>query len=157
MQRFRGSYDVKIDDRGRIKIPAKFLSVFESCYSNDVFLTSIEGDHVILFPITIWEKMESQIESLGILDPDVDAYVNRLNYWGTETEMDSKGRILVPPDLRKSSRLDDNVRVLGKANHLVIWNEDIFKSKQLGEPFGKEQLHRVSRILNEVAALSGNE
>ncbi len=73
MQRFRGSYDVKVDDRGRIKIPARFLSVFESCYSSDVFLTSIEGDNVILFPISIWEKMETQIESLGILDPDVDA------------------------------------------------------------------------------------
>ncbi len=71
--------------------------------------------------------------------------------------MDSKGRILIPPTLRKSSQLDDTVRVLGKANHLVIWNEDMFKSKELGEPFGKEQLHRVSRILNEVTSLSGNE
>lgn len=157
MQRFRGSYDVKIDDRGRIKIPAKFLSVFESCYSKEVFLTSLEGDHVMLFPIEIWERMEGQIDTLGILDPDVDAYVNRLNYWGTESEMDSKGRVLVPPALRKTGQLDDTVRVLGKANHLVIWNEEIFREKELGEPFGKEKLHRVSRILNEATPLSSNE
>lgn len=154
MQRFRGSYEAKIDDRGRIKIPAKFLSVFDSGYGREVYITSLEGDHVMLYPMKVWERMESQIENAGILDPDVDAYVNRLSYWGTEGELDSKGRLLVPPNLRKESQLDELVRVLGKANHIVIWNEEDFKLKELGEPFSNEQLQKVSRILNQISSMT---
>jgi MraZ protein len=157
MQRFRGSYEAKIDDRGRIKIPAKFLSVFDAGYGRDLYVTSLEGDHVIIYPMKIWERVEFQIENAGILDPDVDAYVNRLSYWGTEAELDSKGRVLVPPALRKEGQLDEVVRVLGKANHLVIWNEENFRIKELGEPFGKEKLQKVSRILNEISAMAGQE
>jgi len=157
MQRFRGSYDVKIDDRGRIKIPVRFLSVFDSGYGRDVYITSLNGDHVMLYPIKIWEDVELRVENIGVWDPDVDEFVSRLSYWGTESEIDLKGRILVPPDLRKASKLNETIRILGKANHLVVWNEDIFKSKEMVEEFGKDKMHRVSRILNEVSPLSSDE
>jgi MraZ protein len=157
VQRFRGSYDVKVDDRGRIKIPSRFLSVFDSGYGRDVYITSLNGDHVMLYPIKIWEDVELRVESIGVWDPDVDEFVSRLSYWGTETEIDPKGRVLIPPDLRKASKLEEVIRILGKANHLVIWNEGIFKSKEIVEEYGKDKLHRVSRILNEVSPLSGDE
>lgn len=157
MQRFRGSYDVKIDDRGRIKIPARFLSVFDSGYGRDVYITSLNGDHVMLYPIKIWEDVELRVENIGVWDPDVDEFVSRLSYWGTESEIDLKGRILIPPDLRKASKLNEVIRILGKANHLVVWNEAIFKSREMVEEYGKDKLHRVSRILNEVSPLSGDE
>jgi MraZ protein len=157
VQRFRGSYDVKIDDRGRIKIPSRFLSVFDSGYGRDVYITSLNGDHVMLYPIKIWEDVELRVENIGVWDPDVDEFVSRLSYWGTESEIDLKGRVLVPPDLRKASKLQEVIRILGKANHLVIWNEGIFRSKEMVEEYGKDKLHRVSRILNEVSPLSGDE
>lgn len=157
MQRFRGSYDVKIDDRGRVKIPARFLSVFDSGYGRDVYITSLNGDHVMLYPIKIWEDVEWRVENIGVWDPDIDEFVSRLSYWGTESEIDLKGRVLIPPALRRSSKLNETIRILGKANHLVIWNEDIFKSKEMVEEYGKDKLHRVSRILNEVSPLSGDE
>jgi MraZ protein len=157
MQRFRGSYDVKIDDRGRIKIPVKFIHVFDSGFGREIFLTSLNGDHVILYPIKIWEEMELKIENVGVWNPDIDDFMSRLSYWGSESEIDLKGRVLIPPDLRKQSQLDGSIRILGKANHLVIWNEDVFKTRELGDSFGKEKLHKVSNILNAVPSLPSNE
>ena len=78
MQRFRGSYDVKIDDRGRVKIPAKFLQVFDSGYGREIFITSLNGDHVMMYPIKVWESMEKKIESVGIWNPDINDFVSRL-------------------------------------------------------------------------------
>lgn len=156
-QRFRGSYDVKIDDRGRIKIPVKFIHVFDSGYGRDIFLTSLNGDHVILYPMKIWEEMELKIENVGVWNPDIDDFMSRLSYWGAESEIDLKGRVLIPTDLRKQSQLNGSIRILGKANHLVIWNEQLFLTRELGDSFGKEKLHKVSNILNAVPSLSSDE
>jgi MraZ protein len=156
-QRFRGSYSARIDDRGRLKIPARFLSVFETEYGRDVFITSLNGDHVILYPIRVWEEMESRIESHGAWDPDMDDFINRLGFFGVESAIDSKGRILLPPELRRESRLEEEVRVFGKASHLVIWNAEFFRERELGEQYSKEKLHRISRIINGIPPLPGHE
>ncbi len=155
--RFRGSYSAKIDDRGRLKIPARFLSVFETEYGRDVFVTSLNGDHVILYPIRVWEEMENRIENHGTWDPDMDDFINRLGFFGVESSIDSKGRILLPTELRRESQLQEEVRVFGKANHLVIWNAEYFRERELGEKYDKEKLHRISRILNGTPPLPGHE
>jgi division/cell wall cluster transcriptional repressor MraZ len=156
-QRFRGSFDVKIDERGRIKVPAKFLAVFDDTFGREVFLTSLNGDSVILYPMRIWEGIELTVENLGVWDPDVDDYFSRLSYWGVESDIDMRGRILIPPALRQECQLSEVIRIMGKANHLVVWNEEIFRAKELGERFSKEKLHRVSRLLNADSPPSGDE
>ncbi len=155
--RFRGSYDARMDDRGRVKIPAKFLSVFDDSSKREVFITSINGDSAMIYPLPVWEEMEEKFENLGSWDPDVDEFITRLSYWGTETEIDSKGRLLIPTDLRKEGQLEETVLIFGKGNHLVAWNKELFKAGELGEKYSKEKLHRVSRIINEAKALPGNE
>ena len=157
MQRFRGSFDVKIDERGRIKVPAKFLAVFDGTFGREVFLTSLNGDSVILYPMKIWERIEMKVENLGVWDPDVDDYFSRMSYWGIESDIDLKGRVLIPPALRQECQLSEVIRVMGKANHLLVWNEEIFRAKELGEQFSKEKLHRVSRLLNGDSPPSGDE
>ncbi len=157
MKRFRGSFEVKIDVKGRLRLPPKFLSVFEDAEDNTLFITSLNGENVLVYPMSIWESIEEKIDRYGNLDPDIDAYVNKVSYWGSESEVDTKHRILIPPHLRKVAKLDSSVRILGKTNHLVIWNEEEFKTRELGTDFTKEQLFRVSRILNKNEALSDNE
>jgi len=157
MKRFRGSFRVKIDIKGRLRLPPKFLSVFDTEYDRTLFITSLNGGNVLVYPMHVWEGIEEKIDKFGSLDPDIDAYSNKVSYWGSESEVDSKNRILIPPDLRKSSKFEGSVRVLGKTNHLVIWNEDEFKVREIGMDFTKEQLYRVSRILNGNRTLSDNE
>jgi len=157
MKRFRGSFEVKIDVKGRLRLPPKFLSVFDAEYERDLFITSLNGESVLVYPMTVWEGIEEKLEKHGDLDPDVDEYRDKVSYWGSENEIDSKNRILVPPSLRKTAKLDGSLRILGKTNHLVIWNEEDFKAVKIGTNFSKEQLFRVSRILNGQNTLPDNE
>lgn len=157
MQRFRGSYDVKIDDRGRIRIPSRFLYVFDSMYGNDIYITSLNGDYIMIYPVKVWGKIEAKIEGMGVFNPDLDEFSNLLSYWGTETEIDSKGRVLIPPGLRKIAEINDHARIFGKANYLIIWNEENFKEKEMKEKFSKEKLYRVSGVINEFSPLSSDE
>ena len=59
-ERFRGSYIAKIDDRGRVKIPAKYLSALETDFGKEVYLTSVNGDHVLFYPMTVWQEIEKK-------------------------------------------------------------------------------------------------
>ena len=69
VRRFRGSYELKLDDRGRIKIPSKYLSVLEEQYGKELYITSINGDRVFLYPLEVWEAIEQSIETKKVRAP----------------------------------------------------------------------------------------
>lgn len=156
-ERFRGSYIATIDDRGRVKIPAKYLAVLEQTPGREVYLTSVNGDHVLFYPMNVWQAIERKIAAIPVRDPDLEEYVSRSSYWGSESEIDSKGRILIPPDLRSASRLESSLLILGKIDYLVIWNKEVFEARYMGGLFSDEKMLHVSRLLNEFPALPRNE
>lgn len=157
MKRFRGSYVVKIDDRGRIKIPSKYLSSFESQYGNEVYLTSVNGDQALFYPLKVWEIIEQGIEKIKVRNQVLEDFIRLTSFWGSETEIDPKGRILIPPDLREKSKLEDSVLILGQIDYMVIWNRERFISKYVSKEFTERKLNEVSRLLNEFSSLSGDE
>lgn len=156
-ERFRGSYIAKIDDRGRVKIPAKYLSALETDFGKDVYLTSVNGDHVLFYPMKVWQEIEKKIAAIPMRDPDMEEFVSRSSYWGSESEIDPKGRILIPPDLRAASKLESSLLILGKIDYMVIWNKEVFEARYMGGQFSDEKMHRVSRLLNEFSALPRHE
>jgi MraZ protein len=156
-ERFRGSYIAKIDDRGRVKIPAKYLSVLETDFGKEVYLTSVNGDHILFYPMKVWQEIEKRIAAIPVRDPDMEEFISRSSYWGSETEIDSKGRILIPSDLRMASKLESSLLILGKIDYLVIWNREVFEARYMGGQFSDEKMHRVSRLLNEFSALPRHE
>ena len=156
-ERFRGSYIATIDDRGRVKIPAKYLSVLEQGMGREVYLTSVNGDHVLFYPMKVWQEIERKIAAIPMRDPEMEEFVSRISYWGTETEIDPKGRILIPADLRAASKLESGLLILGKIDYMVIWNKEVFEARYMGGQFSDEKLNRVSRLLNEFSALPRNE
>ncbi|MGD2092550.1 MAG: hypothetical protein PVH61_40665 [Candidatus Aminicenantes bacterium] len=148
-KRFRGSFVLRVDDRGRVKIPSQYLSILTEQYGKDLYITSLNGDNVLIYPLKIWEGIEQSIEKIKIRAPEIQEYISRTSYWGNESEVDSRGRVLIPPELRKSSQLDSNLRIFGEIDHMVVWNEELFKQKSLSGKFTDEKLQIVSRLIHE--------
>jgi MraZ protein len=157
VRRFRGSYVLKVDDRGRIKVPSRYLSVLEDQFGKELYITSINGDCVLLYPLKVWEDIEQTIERMKVRAPEIENYISRTSFWGNESEVDSRGRVLIPPELRLSSKLNENVRIFGKIDHMIIWNEEVFRMKALSGEFTDKELYEVSRLLNEFSTLPSNE
>jgi MraZ protein len=156
-KRFRGSFAAKVDDRGRIKIPSQYLSAIKEQYGSSIYITSLNGDRVFLYPMSVWEDIEQSIETIKVRSPEIEEYISRTSYWGHETEVDSRGRILIPPELRKESRLNGSeLRIFGKIDHMLVWNEELFREKTFSGEFNDEKLLKVSRMINELSALPGD-
>ena len=142
---------LRLDDRGRLKIPARYLSILEEQYGREIYITSLNGDHVLLYPLPVWEKIEQNIEKMKVRAPEVEEYVSRTSFWGNESEVDARGRVLIPPELRKESRLDDDVCVVGNIDYMVLWNEAMFREKSMSGQFNDGKLQKVSELLRAVA------
>ena len=132
---FRGSALAKIDDKGRLKVPNIFRTVLESKYGRELFLTSLSGEYVRIYPMPVWMEIEQKLAAMPSAHPARLRYLDRVNYFGQVSEVDAQGRILVPPRLRESATISGEVDVLGEVNYLDVWNHDRFLLKLQRDAF----------------------
>mgnify|MGYP003347047410 CR=1 FL=1 len=60
----RGSAETRIDDKGRLKVPSIFRSVIQDRHGADVFVTSLTGECVLIYPLTEWVALEQRLLDL---------------------------------------------------------------------------------------------
>lgn len=121
----RGNYPARVDEKGRVKIPAAFLEALRE-YGNKFYVTSENGDYVRVYPMKIWNEIEEKLARLSSHNRTKQKFLTRTNYYGQVVELDGQGRILVPPILRESAQMRGDVDVLGNLNYLQIWNHTRF-------------------------------
>jgi MraZ protein len=122
MGAFRGHYPAKVDDKGRLKLPAAFKDLVDEEKVTQFYITSTDGEKAEIWPLPEWEKQEALLAESSTMDEAVDKYLNLTSYYGQQVEMDSQGRVLLPQILRGSARLDAEVAVRGKLYFLEVQN-----------------------------------
>lgn len=140
----RGNALAKVDEKGRLKLPAAFRSVIEPKYGNEFFVTSLRGESARIYPMEVYAKMEARLLEASGVKPAVTKLRTTLNYFGQTASMDQQGRILVHPLLRESASLDGEVAVLGQQNFLEVWNRAQFEDRLRREPLTDEDLMELA-------------
>lgn len=120
----RGSYSARIDDRNRLKVPAEFRRVVETTWGNDVFVTSLTGRDVQIYPLQVWEEFEAKLMKLPPLQPARTRIQKVINYYGQMQQMDSQGRVLIHSPLKDDAAIAGEVTVLGYGNYLHVQNAE---------------------------------
>jgi MraZ protein len=129
----RGNYPARVDEKGRVKIPAAFLEALRE-YGNKFYVTSENGDYVRVYPMKIWNEIEEKLARLSSHNRTKQKFLTRTNYYGQLVELDGQGRILVPPILRESAQMRGDVDVLGNLNYLQVWNHTRFLDNLKASP-----------------------
>ena len=132
---FRGSSSTKIDDKGRLKLPTGFRRQLESEYGPDVFITSVRGTSVHLYPVQVWEEIETALAELPKTDQVKQRFLERTSYFGQEATLDKQGRVVLPPILRESAQMVGDVVVSARLDHLEIWNRQRLVERFEDQPF----------------------
>ena len=133
----RGNYPAKVDEKGRVKIPAAFLEALRE-YGNKFYVTSENGDYVRVYPMKIWNEIEEKLARLSSHNRTKQKFLTRTNYYGQVVELDGQGRILVPSILRESAQMRGEVDVLGNLTYLQIWNHTRFLDNLKASPITDE-------------------
>jgi transcriptional regulator MraZ len=133
---FRGNHPTRVDEKGRLKIPADFKRVVDELYTAQFFITSVNGERAQVWPMPEWQKKEDL--ALNSRDVAVKKWLDRTSYYGQVAEMDAQGRVLIPQVLRESAKTVGDVVVFGKLNYLEVANHDLFRAKLDAEPLTAE-------------------
>lgn len=132
---FRGNHTAKIDDKGRLKIPNAFRSLIEAEHGKALFVTSLTGEDVRVYPMPVWTALEERLGRMPSTHPARLRFFDRVNYFGQATEIDSQGRVVIPARLRESAGMAGDVDVLGQYDYLDVWNHERLLARLSRDPF----------------------
>jgi MraZ protein len=143
----RGNHPARIDEKGRIKVPNGFRTLVETQYGAELFVTSVTGEYVRLYPMPVWLEIERKLAEVPSTNPSKLRFLDRVNFFGQAVAMDKQGRVLIPQVLRETAAMAGEVSVLGLQNHMAVWNrrrleERLFKK----EPFTDEDGRALSEF-----------
>ncbi|HEX9203531.1 MAG TPA: division/cell wall cluster transcriptional repressor MraZ [Vicinamibacteria bacterium] len=141
----RGNHPARIDDKGRLKVPNGFRAFVEQQWGSELFVTSLSGDYVWIYPMAVWLEIERKLAGVPSTSPAKLRFLNRVNFFGQAVTMDRQGRVLLPQLLRASAAMAGEVSVLGLQNHLAVWNQKRLDERFKKEPFTEED----GRVLSE--------
>ena len=140
----RGNFSAKIDDKGRLKIPATFRALIEDQHGSQLFVTSLSGESMRIYPMPIWIAIESKLARMPSTHPSRLKFLDRVSFFGQSAEFDSQGRILVHSRLREWAAMSGEVDVFGQYDYLDIWNHERFVSKLKREPYTDDDARALS-------------
>ena len=143
---FRGNHPTRVDEKGRLKVPAEFKRVLDEKYGQQFYITSLDGIVAQIYPFEEWEKIEQKLASLSTFNPTKKKFLNRVNYYGQVVEMDGQGRLLIPQILRDSAQIKGEVAVLGNLTYLEVRNLEAFRKEIEEQAFTDEDTKTLDEL-----------
>jgi transcriptional regulator MraZ len=140
----RGNAPAKIDDKGRLKVPNGFRALVQQAHGRDLFVTSLTGESVRIYPMPVWLAVEQKLGQMPSAHPARLRFLDRVNYFGQTAEIDTQGRVLIHPRLRESASMTGEVDVLGQYDYLEVWSHERFIAKLQREPFGDDDARALA-------------
>jgi MraZ protein len=119
--KLRGNSPAKVDEKGRLKIPAQFLEELKE-YGTSFYITSTRGESARIYPLKVWTGVEDR---LGTKENTKEKrkFLLATSYYGQVAELDAQGRVLLPAALRDKAVLKGDVAVLGVSDYLEVMND----------------------------------
>ena len=142
----RGNYAAKIDDKGRLKIPNAFRSLIEGQHGAEVFVTSLTGEYVRIYPMPVWMALEEKLGRMPSTHPARLKFFDRVNYYGQTAAIDSQGRLLLHGRLREAAGISGEVDVFGQYEYLDVWSHERFIAKLQREPYTDDDARALAEF-----------
>jgi len=145
MNGFLGEYEATLDLKGRFLLPAAIKKQI-GVESNNLFIINRGLEKCLsLYPLKSWEPIFEEISKLNDFDPKARAFRRYFLNGATMMELDSAGRLLVPPNLKEHAGLEKDIVLVSAVNKIEIWDKS--KYQQFFETFSPEAF---SDLANEV-------
>lgn len=142
----RGSALARVDEKGRLKVPASFRAAIEGSEGSELFVTSLRGDSVRIYPMQVWTRVEDRLSRASAMNPSVMRFKNAVNYYGQTSSIDTQGRVLIHPLLRERAGVGGDVVVLGQQDFLEVWNRSTFEARLASDPLTDADLGVLAEL-----------
>jgi MraZ protein len=117
---FIGEYQHSIDNKNRMKVPAKL----KEGLSNVFIMTKGLDGCLYAYPVDEWKKLEEKLKSLPITNKDARAFVRFIFSGAAEIEIDKQGRALIPQNLIEYASIVKDIVSIGVSTRVEIWSRE---------------------------------
>jgi MraZ protein len=143
--KLRGNCPAKVDEKGRLKIPAVFLEALKE-YGTEFYITSMTGESVRIYPMRVWSEIEDKLAAVPSQNQAKRKFLMRTSYYGQTVELDGQGRVLLPVVLRESAQMKGDVDVFGALNYLEVMNHTRLADDLKNAPFTDEDFKALEDL-----------
>lgn len=128
---FRGVNALNLDTKGRMAIPTRYRQrLVDSCHGQMVITVDNSDPCLLLYPLPEWEVIERKLQKLPSFNKQARRLQRLLIGHATDVEMDSAGRLLLPPPLREFAELEKRVVLIGQSNKFEVWSEERWNERR---------------------------
>lgn len=138
---FQGYSKTSLDAKSRFILPAKFRKNVPLECSNQLILTRGIDECIKLYPKNIWdEKVMNGLMQLNTMQTNARKFVRDILFYVNEVEIDSQGRILIPPQLMQFANFEKDIELIGTIESIEIWNPVTKEKMDSSEPVQYNEL-----------------
>jgi MraZ protein len=146
---FCGNPRAKLDERGRLKMPAEFKAFIERKYGkdfNEFYITSREGMDAEIFPLPEWQQHWAKVLKMPASHQARKDLLARYSLYGARADMDPQGRLLLPEELRNAGMLNEDVSVTGEGNLLRVTVVSRLRENVQGKPMAPQNMDALAEF-----------
>ena len=124
-------YPGRLDEKGRLKLPAQFQQFLAGLPEKKLFVTSLDRRIAQIYPIGVWRENEKFFESYRDNPQAVHDVAFNANDLGADVEMDAQGRVLLNSELRRELGLEDQtLHLFSYRGRVQILTEGLYQERR---------------------------
>ena len=129
MYSFNGRFNNRLDDKNRIRIPAKYKADLEAGYK----LAFGPDKSIFVLPYGEYKKILDSFGSASIFDTDVQDAIADFTSMVFDVTEDNQGRVVIPQELKEHAEIDKDIVIIGAATYLRIESAENFAKRTAGK------------------------
>ncbi len=128
---FRGVAELNLDAKGRMTMPTRYRErLNERCEGRMIVTIDTDERCLLLYPLPEWENIERKLDALPSFNAQARRVQRLLMGHATDTDMDSNGRLLLPPPLRQYAGMDKHVVLIGQGKKFELWDATVWGERR---------------------------
>jgi transcriptional regulator MraZ len=124
---FLGEFEATLDPKGRFLLPAGLKKQLPEGENTRFVINRGFEKCLSLYPLQSWDPLYTKISILNDFDPKVREFRRYFLNGATEVELDSAGRLLLPPNLKEYAGLEKDIILASAVDKIEIWSADNYK------------------------------
>jgi len=145
---FRGNKTVKMDPKGRLKLPSPIPDRLRKQYGEDsgYFVTSLDERTVLIYALSEWERIENSISQAPQFDELPNRFLTIAGHWGDEATLDAQDRMLIPAKLREGLGIDGEVTLVCHPNRIELHSAAAYQAVVAQSKLGPADFPRLKEL-----------
>ena len=124
-----GSYECKVDTKGRIMMPVSLKKQLSKLVNEGFVLKrAVFNPCIEMYPVNEWSKLMNKLNGLNRFNKKNNDFIRRFTAGVKKVDMDISGRFLIPKDLIKYASIDKQIVVSSAVNILEIWDKATYEN-----------------------------